>query len=52
MEPVESDAQAQRVLEILLRNLPLKQAVQLATEITDGKKNALYARALEIQKKR
>jgi 16S rRNA (cytidine1402-2'-O)-methyltransferase len=50
-EPADSDAQAQRVLEILLRELPLKQAVQLATEITGGKKNALYARALEIKQK-
>jgi 16S rRNA (cytidine1402-2'-O)-methyltransferase len=50
-EPADSDAQAQRVLEILLRELPLKQAVQLATEITGGKKNALYARALQIKQK-
>jgi 16S rRNA (cytidine1402-2'-O)-methyltransferase len=50
-EPADSDAQAQRVLEILLRELPLKQAVQLATEITGGKKNALYTRALEIKQK-
>jgi 16S rRNA (cytidine1402-2'-O)-methyltransferase len=49
-EPADSDTQAQRVLEILLRELPLKQAVQLATEITGGKKNALYAHALETKK--
>lgn len=46
----DSDAQSQRVLEILLRELPLKQAVRLATEIGGGKKNALYARALELKK--
>ena len=38
------------MLEILLRDLPLKQAVQLAAEITGAKKNALYARALELKK--
>jgi 16S rRNA (cytidine1402-2'-O)-methyltransferase len=42
--------QAERVLEILLRDLPLKQAVQLAAEITRAKRNALYARALESKK--
>jgi 16S rRNA (cytidine1402-2'-O)-methyltransferase len=42
--------QAERVLEILLRDLPLKQAVQLAAEISGAKKNALYARALESKK--
>ncbi len=38
-----------RVLKILLADLPLKQAVKLATEITGAKKNMIYARALEIQ---
>lgn len=46
----ESAEQAERVLEILLRDLPLKQAVQLAAEITGAKKNAVYARALELKK--
>jgi 16S rRNA (cytidine1402-2'-O)-methyltransferase len=36
-------------LEILLRELPLKQAVGLAAEITGGKKNALYKQALELK---
>ena len=35
---------SQRVLEILLRELPLKQAVKLAAEITGARKNALYDR--------
>jgi len=41
----------QRVLEILLRELPLKQAVGLAAEITGTKKNALYEKALELKNK-
>ena len=39
-----------RVLEILLRELPLKQAVGLASEITGTKKNALYEIALKLKK--
>ncbi len=37
------------VLQILLRELPLKQAVALAAQITGAKKNALYAAALEMK---
>lgn len=48
--PGESDPQ--RVLEILLRELPLKQAVGLAAEITGAKKNALYEQALKLKKER
>ena len=40
---------ANRALEILLRELPLKQAVGLAAEITGGKKNALYQQALKLK---
>ena len=43
-------AAARRVLEILSGELPLKQAVKLATEITGGKRNELYAAALEMKK--
>jgi 16S rRNA (cytidine1402-2'-O)-methyltransferase len=42
--------EAERILRILLGELPLKQAVQLATEITGAKRNALYDRALELKK--
>jgi 16S rRNA (cytidine1402-2'-O)-methyltransferase len=38
------------VLQALLAELPLKQAVALATKITGGKRNALYALALELKK--
>ena len=42
-------AEGERALSILLRELPLKQAVQLAAEITGAKRNALYDRALELK---
>jgi 16S rRNA (cytidine1402-2'-O)-methyltransferase len=45
--PAQSVAQPQRILGILLSELPLRQAVQLAAAITGAKKNALYERALE-----
>ncbi len=51
---VESDeisAEAQRVLKCLLAELPLKQAVKLATEITSLKKNDLYELALGLKSK-
>lgn len=38
-----------RVLKLLLGDLPLKQAVQLTTEITGEKKNVLYALALSLK---
>lgn len=47
----EDEARAQHVLEVLLEDLPLKQAVALATRITGGQKNTLYKRALEIKGK-
>lgn len=44
-----ADKETERVLQLLLAELPLKQAVKLATEITGAKKNALYERALQLQ---
>lgn len=46
----EISAEAQRVLKCLLAELPLKQAVALATEITHLKKNDLYEFALKLKK--
>ncbi|TSA48629.1 MAG: 16S rRNA (cytidine(1402)-2'-O)-methyltransferase [Nitrosomonadales bacterium] len=43
------DDETQRTLETLLRELPLKQAVKLAAEITGTKKNALYQLALTLK---
>jgi 16S rRNA (cytidine1402-2'-O)-methyltransferase len=43
---------AQRALEVLLAELPLKQAVQLAAKIAGAKKNELYKRALELKQRR
>jgi len=40
---------ALRVLKLLLSELPLKQAVKLASGITGVKKNALYDLALQLQ---
>jgi 16S rRNA (cytidine1402-2'-O)-methyltransferase len=46
----EISEEAQRVLKCLLAELPLKQAVSLATEITSLKKNDLYEFALDLKK--
>ncbi|HKS93662.1 MAG TPA: 16S rRNA (cytidine(1402)-2'-O)-methyltransferase [Gammaproteobacteria bacterium] len=42
------DIEAERVLRILLGELPTKQAAELAARISGGRKNRLYATALEI----
>jgi len=49
-QPVEGeDAEGERVLRVLLEELPVKQAAALAAQITGHKKNALYERALQIR---
>lgn len=45
----DADA-SQRVLEALMRELPLAQAVKLAAEITGSRKNDVYALALRLAK--
>ena len=40
----------QRVLKLLLAELPLKTAVKLAAEITGSSKNTLYDAALALKK--
>ncbi|MGH8292262.1 MAG: 16S rRNA (cytidine(1402)-2'-O)-methyltransferase [Gammaproteobacteria bacterium] len=43
-----ADIETQRVLRILLEELPIRQAAELAARISGGRKNRLYATALEI----
>lgn len=45
----EETGQSQRVLELLLPELPLKTAVRLAAQITGASRNALYDRALALR---
>jgi 16S rRNA (cytidine1402-2'-O)-methyltransferase len=40
--------EGERVLALLMRELPLKRAVTLAAEVSGERKNALYRRALEL----
>lgn len=45
-----SDAEAERILKILLAECSVKQAAALAAQITGQKKNALYDKALQLKK--
>lgn len=45
----DSDADSERVLRILLAELPVSQAAALTAQITGHKKNALYERALQFK---
>jgi 16S rRNA (cytidine1402-2'-O)-methyltransferase len=44
-----ADAEAERILQVLLGECSVKQAASLAAQITGRKKNALYERALQIK---
>ncbi len=51
--PENEDAvgsEAMRILDLLLKEMPLKRAAALAAEITGVRKNVLYQVALEKQK--
>ncbi len=48
-QPATGDTQGQRVLELLLPELPVKTAVRLAAEITGAPRNALYETALKLK---
>lgn len=50
-EDIGIDADAERILLILLKELPVKQATALAAKITGLKKNALYQYALSLKDK-
>jgi 16S rRNA (cytidine1402-2'-O)-methyltransferase len=47
-EPAADEARVRKVVAVLLEELPLKQAVALATKITGVKRNTVYAMALEM----
>ena len=46
---VQETGAGERVLRLLLAELPVKTAVKLAAEITGEPRNALYAKALELK---
>jgi 16S rRNA (cytidine1402-2'-O)-methyltransferase len=48
VDPDAISADAERVLGLLVAELPTKQAAALAAKITGIKKNRLYQRALEL----
>ena len=45
----DADAELERVLKVLLAQLPLKQAAELAAEITGARGNEAYRRALQLK---
>jgi 16S rRNA (cytidine1402-2'-O)-methyltransferase len=51
-DPAAVDAVSGQVLELLLSELPLKQATSLAARITGASRNMLYEQALKLKDKR
>lgn len=49
-EAASEDADAERILSILLEELPVSQAAQLAARISGKRKKSLYERALELKR--
>jgi len=49
---IVDDAAVGRVLEILLAELPVKQAASIAAKLTGGNKNELYRAALKIKEEK
>jgi 16S rRNA (cytidine1402-2'-O)-methyltransferase len=47
--PAGDSDQGRRTLEVLLAELPVKQAVDLAVKLTGGRRNKLYALALTLK---
>ena len=50
VEVAQDSNESERVLRLLLAELPTKTAVKLTAEITGGHRNTLYERALEIKR--
>ncbi len=48
-KPEGLSSETEKILALLLEELPLKQAVQLAVKISGANKNELYQRALELK---
>jgi 16S rRNA (cytidine1402-2'-O)-methyltransferase len=51
-ETTPAEDAGQRALEALLRELPLRRAVDLAARITGGRKNELYKLALKLKQRK
>ena len=50
-QPDPNDAEAERVLSILLTELPVKKAAAMTAKLLDMRKNKAYGLALKLQQK-